>query len=274
MLDRNTVVLRGGGDLASGIACRLHNAGFKVLITEIGEPTLIRRTVSFAQAVYTREASVEGITARLAGSLVEALMLQRKGIIPVIVDEDMSSFRGRKPHMLVDAILAKRNLGTRIGMADIVVGVGPGFTAGADADAVVETMRGHDLGRVILRGSARPNTGIPGSIGGYSAERVIRAPKEGNVRIIRDIGSLVKSGDVLALVDGAEARTEIDGVVRGMIQEGFRVCKGMKMADVDPRGDAGSCFTVSDKARSVGGGVLEALMQLDNINAKKFPEAL
>jgi len=274
MLEKNIAVIRGGGDLATGIACRLHNAGIRVVITEIGKPTVIRRTVSFAQAVYEGEACVEGIRARLAGSLSEAAMIRKQGAIPVIVDEDMRSFRGTKPYMLVDAILAKRNLGTTRRMADIVIGVGPGFTAGVDVDAVVETMRGHDLGRVILEGSAKPNTGIPGSISGYSTERVLRSPKEGRVKIVRDIGSLVQKGDVLALVDGAEIRTEIGGVVRGMIQEGFMVSAGMKMADVDPRGEPSSCFTVSDKARSVGGGVLEALMHMNNLNVKKFPEAL
>lgn len=266
MLDKRTVVIRGGGDMASGIACRLYNAGFKVLIAEISEPSVIRRKVSFAQAVYEKEVFVEGICGRLATSMTEAPTLLERNVIPVIVDEDMDNFKSNKPFILVDAILAKKNLGTSTDLASIVIGVGPGFTVGKDVDAAVETKRGHDLGKVILSGSAEPNTGIPGNIGGYSLERVIKSPAEGVVSIIKDIGSIVESGDVIATVDGVDVRTEIGGVVRGMIQDGYRVSRDMKMADVDPRAVADNCFSISDKARSVGGGVLEAVMYLTNRN--------
>jgi xanthine dehydrogenase accessory factor len=264
MLDKGIVCLRGGGDLATGIACRLFNAGFKVLISEISEPTVIRREVSFAQAVYEKEVFVEGICCRLAYSMSEALILMEGHVIPVIVDGDMKNFKNNKPYILVDAILAKRNLGTSLDMASIVIGVGPGFTAGLDVDAVVETKRGHDLGKVILHGTAIPDTGIPGNIGGYSIERVLKSPKAGTLRIVRDIGSIVEEGDTVAVVDGTEVRTRISGVVRGMIQEGYEVHENMKIADVDPRAVVCSCFSISDKARSVGGGVLEAILYLEN----------
>jgi xanthine dehydrogenase accessory factor len=191
MLDKSTVVIRGGGDMASGIACRLFNVGFKVLISEISEPTVIRRKVSFAQAVYEKEVFVEGICGRLADSMSEALILLEGRVIQVIVDGDMKNFKNNKPYIPVDAILAKRNLGTSLDMASIVIGVGPGFTAGLDVYAVVETKRGHDLSKVILRGTAIPDTGIPGNIGGYSIERVLKSPKAGTLRTVRDIGSIV-----------------------------------------------------------------------------------
>lgn len=264
MLDKGMVVLRGGGDLATGIACRLFNAGFKVLISEISEPTVIRRKVSFAQAVYEKEVFVEGICGRHADSMSEALILMERNVIPVIVDEDMKSFKNNKPYILVDAILAKRNLGTSLDMASIVVGVGPGFTVGIDVDAVVETKRGHDLGKMLLRGSAIPDTGIPGNIGGYSNERVLKSPKDGTLRILRDIGSTVEKGDTVAVVEGTEVKTSISGVVRGMIRDGYQVHENMKIADVDPRAVVESCFSISDKARSVGGGVLEAILCLEN----------
>jgi xanthine dehydrogenase accessory factor len=266
MLDKRTVVIRGGGDMASGIACRLFNAGFKVMIAEISEPSVIRRKVSFAQAIYEKEVFVEGICGRLAVSMGEAMVLLERNVIPVIVDKDMSNFKNNKPFILVDAILAKTNFGTSTDMANVVIGVGPGFTAGKDVDAVVETKWGHDLGKVILSGSAEPNTGIPGNIGGYSLERVIKSPEEGVVNIIREIGSIVESGDVIATVDGVDVLTEIGGVVRGMIQDGYRVSMDMKMADIDPRAVVDNCFSISDKARSVGGGVLEAVMYLTNRN--------
>ncbi|NMM61909.1 EF2563 family selenium-dependent molybdenum hydroxylase system protein [Clostridium sp. P21] len=264
MLDKDLVVIRGGGDIASGIACRLFNAGFKVLILEVSKPSVIRRKVSFAQAVYDGAVFVEGICGRKVKNINEALMVIKKNVIPVIVDENLNSFKDNKLYILVDAILAKKNLGTTIDMANVVIGVGPGFIAGEDVDAVVETRRGHDLGRVILNGSAEVDTGIPGNICGYGIERVIKSPKVGEVKIIKDIGSIVESGETVALVDNVEVKAKISGVVRGMIQEKYYVSENMKMADVDPRANVDNCFSVSDKARAVGGGVLEGILYFMN----------
>lgn len=266
MLEKKLVVIRGGGDIASGIACRLFNSGFRVIILEIAKPSAIRRKVSFCQAVYENQVFVQGICGKLVKTIDEALHLTENGFIPVIIDENLNSLKKITSYILIDAILAKRNLGTTIDLASVVIGVGPGFTAGIDVDAVVETKRGHHLGEVILTGSAQPNTGIPGIIGGYGIERVIKSPQAGVVTIIKDIGSLVNSGDTVALVDGLEVKTQISGVVRGMIQDGYHVTENMKMADVDSRGNVSHCFSVSDKARAVAGGVLEAIMYLVNKN--------
>lgn len=268
MLDKDLVVIRGGGDIASGIACRLFNSGFKVLILEISNPSVIRRKVSFAQAVYENEVFVQGIRGKLVRKLDEALLLSEHNLIPVLIDGELKNFKNNKPNILVDAILAKKNLGISIDMASVVIGVGPGFTAGVDVDAVIETQRGHELGRVILNGSAEPNTGIPGNVGGYGLERVIKSPKGGIVRIIKDIGSIVESGDTIAIVDGIEVKTKIGGVVRGMIQDGYHVTAGMKMADIDPRANVDNCFSISDKARAVGGGVLEAILYFTKFKNK------
>lgn len=262
MFDKSFVVIRGGGDIASGIAFRLFNAGFKVLILEISNPSLIRRKVSFAQAVYEKQVYVEGICGMCVDTLEEALVLSEDNIIPVLVDEKLYNFKNEKPFILVDAILAKKNIGTKIDMAEVVIGVGPGFSAGVDVDAIIETQRGHNLGRVILKGSAQPNTGIPGIICGYGEERVLRSPKEGNIRIIKDIGTVVESGEIVAEVDGTEIKATISGVVRGMIQSGYHVTKNMKIADVDPRSNIEYCYSISDKALAVGGGVLEAILYL------------
>lgn len=268
MFDKNFVVIRGGGDIASGIAFRLFNAGFKVLILEISKPSLIRRKVSFAQAVYDKKIYVEEICAILSGTLDEALSLSEDNTIPVLVDEELNNFKNDRPFILVDAILAKKNIGTKRDMADVVIGVGPGFTAGVDVDAVIETQRGNDLGNVIIEGSAQPNTGIPGVICGYGQERVLRSPKEGNIRIIKDIGSVVERGEIVAEVDGTEIKSSISGVVRGMIQNGYHVTKNMKIADVDPRLNIEYCYKISDKAHAVGSGVLEAILHLTKQNYK------
>lgn len=250
------ILFRGAGDLATGSIVRLRRCGYKVAALETARPLAIRRTVALSEAVYEGEACVEGIRARLVQSLPE-----EADFVPVLVDPEADILKCMRPAALVDATLAKRNLGTRKDMAPAVIALGPGFTAGADVHAVVETMRGHELGRVIRQGAARPNTGVPGVIGGQSAKRVLHAPCGGKLRVLRDIGSLVEENEIVAYVDGEPVRAKISGLVRGMLREGFEVPRGLKMADIDPRPDT-DWHSVSDKARSVAGGVLEALLSL------------
>ena len=255
-------LIRGAGDLATGIALRLWRSGIRVVLTDLECPTAIRRTVAFSEAIVHGETTVEDVTARLAANADEARTLLTQGIVPVLADPDCACREALAPDALVDAILAKRNLGTRITDAPVVVGVGPGFTAGEDCHAVIETMRGHTLGRVIYSGSAIPNTNVPGLIGGFAGERVLRAPADGAFRSVRRIGDLVKAGDVAGYVSGEPMVCTIDGVLRGLIADGIPVRKGMKSGDVDPRGNVENCYTVSDKATAVGGGVLEAILHL------------
>ena len=236
------VEIRGAGDIATGIALRLHRAGCKVVMCDLPTPTSIRRTVCFSEAIRLGECEVEGVRARLAHSLAEARTIVVSGEVAVLVDPEGASARELRPAVLVDAILAKRNLGTTMDMAPVVIGVGPGFTAGRDCHAVVETKRGHYLGQVILDGSAAPNTGIPGVI-----EPVLQ------------IGDVVRAGQVAATVAGVPMTCTIDGVLRGLLQAGVEVTAGMKSGDIDPRCERAHCFTASDKARAVGGGVLEAI---------------
>jgi len=266
MLDKKLIVIRGGGDIASGIASKLYNAGFKVLIAEIKKPTVIRRKVSFADAVYEKEVFIEGISGKLANDISDALKMIEDKIIPIIIDPCMTYFRQDRPYILVDSIIAKKNIGTSLEMATIVIGVGPGFTAGVDVNAVVESKRGHYLGKVLLQGTAEPNTGIPGNIEGFTEERVIWAQNEGEIKIIKDIGSIVKSGDTIALIDKTEVKSKINGIVRGMIRDGYYVNRGMKIADIDPRKKTSYCYSISDKARAIGGGVLEAILYFINKN--------
>lgn len=254
------LVIKGAGDIASGVALRLYRAGYEFLMTDIERPTAIRRTVSFCEALVCGETAVEGIRARRINASDEAAAALAAGVIPVIADPDGASIRALKPEAVVDAVLAKRNLGTAKTDAPVVIALGPGFFAGVDCHAVVETKRGHTLGRVILAGPAIPNTGEPGSIGGYTSQRVLRAPAAGGFRVVNAIGDMVLAGDVVAYGGGLPVRTEINGVLRGILADGTPVFKGMKCGDVDPRGERANCFTASDKALAVGGGVLEALL--------------
>ena len=260
------VVVRGGGDLATGTIYKLKRCGFSVLILETPNPAAIRRTVAFSEAVFQGHQTVEGITCYLAGSAEQAKEFLREGKLTMLVDPVGESIAQLKPLAVVDAILAKKNLGTKRDMAPITVGLGPGFTAGCDVDAVIETKRGHRLGMVLRSGCAAANTGVPGIIGGYGRERVIYCPAEGILRNVKKIADTVSRGDVIAVVE-TEAGTvpveaTLDGVVRGLIRDGYPVTKGFKIADIDPRiEERENCFTISDKARCVAGGVLEAILQ-------------
>ena len=259
------ILIRGAGDLASGIALRLHHAHMKIVMTDLPRPSAIRRTVCFSQAILFGSMRVEDVTARRAESPEDALRITAAGDIAVLADPQAACIAALKPDAVVDAILAKRNLGTRITDAPCVVGVGPGFTAGTDCHAAVETMRGHYLGRVITDGSPLPNTNIPGLIGGFAGERVLRAPADGVFHQLLEIGAQVRAGDIAGEVEGVPMLCHIDGILRGILADGTPVFKGMKAGDVDSRGERKYCDTVSDKALAVGGGVLQAILQITGI---------
>ena len=263
------VVIRGAGDIATGIALRLWRARIQVVMTDLEHPTAIRRTVCFSQAIPLACTTVEGVTARRAADASQALEFLVQGAIPVLADPQGSCIPVLKPDGVVDAILAKKNLGTRITDAPVVIGVGPGFAVGLDCHAVVETMRGHYLGRALYKGSALPNTGVPGLIGGFAGERVLRAPADGIFRPLLDIGAAVAAGDIAATVDGIPMACTLDGVLRGILPVGTPVFRGMKAGDIDPRCKLEHCYCASDKALAVGGGVLEALLALQAADQSK-----
>ncbi len=256
------ILVRGGGDLATGVIHRLHSAGFPVLALETPQPAAIRRQVAFSEAVYQGTATVEGVTARLIPALSHLSRTLAAGEVPLLIDPEGSSIPRIRPAVVVDAILAKRNLGTHRGMAPLTIALGPGFTAGDDVDFVIETMRGHDLGRILTAGPAQPNTGVPGLVGGVSAKRVIHAEQAGILHARRAIGDRVEQGEPIAVISNAAGDfpvpASISGLLRDLIRDGFPVTKGLKIADIDPRaGEEKNCFTISDKARCIAGSVLE-----------------
>ena len=257
-------MLRGGGDLATGVAWRLTRAGWPVVVLELPEPLTVRRTVALSTAVIDGEVSVQGMRGVLADDPEKAVSLARslagRGGAAVLVAPELEALAPARPEVVVDARLAKRNIDTSVDDADLVVALGPGFTAGMDCHAVVETMRGHDLGRVIWSGSAQPDTGSPAELGGRSADRVLRAPTAGEVVWYAAIGDVVAASQLLGTVAGAPVRAPVDGVVRGAIRSGTKVPAGLKIGDVDPRCDPAACWEISDKSLAVGGGVLEAVL--------------
>lgn len=264
---KDLIIVRGGGDLATGTIYKLYRCGFPVLILEVAAPSAIRRNVAFSEAVYQGMQTVEDVTCHRADSLEHAKALLHDGKLPILVDPEGRAIAELKPLAVVDAILAKRNLGTRRDMAPITVALGPGFCAGEDVDAVIETKRGHHLGRVLWNGSAAPNTGIPGIIGGYGKERVIHSPAAGILRNICKVTDTVEKGQVIAVVEtengDVPVAATLDGLLRGLIRDGYPVTKGFKIADIDPRTEEyQNCFTISDKARCIAGGVVEAILQL------------
>lgn len=256
------VVVRGGGDLATGTIFSLWSAGFRVLVLEAEHPAAIRRQVSLSEAVYEGTATVEGVTAVLISDVSQAEQVWADGKVPMLVDPDAACLEQVKPAVVVDAIIAKKNLGTHRGMAPATIALGPGFTAGVDVDVVVETSRGHKLGRVIREGTAKPNTGIPGIIGGYGKERVMHSPAEGVLRNVHAIGDIVEAGTEIAYIETAGGRVPvlatITGIIRGLIRDGYPVTVGFKIADIDPRREElENCWLISDKARCIAGSVLE-----------------
>ena len=299
------IICRGAGDLATGIIHRLHRAGHRVIALETDYPAAIRRQVSFCEAVYDGSAAVEGVTARLVPALADAESdtetysgindtpaahivsekwdssaieaVLEAGEVPLLIDQKGESIALLKPDVVVDAIIAKKNLGTTIDMAPLVIGVGPGFTAGQDVHLVIESMRGHNLARIITDGMAQPNTGVPGNIAGFTSERVIHAPAAGYIHDVRKIGDIVQKGDEIAriypdkgsydnkLSEYVPVNATITGIIRGLIREGYYFREGFKIADIDPReSELTNCFTISDKARSIAGSVLEAVSAFEH----------
>ncbi len=276
-MTEQTIVVRGGGDLASGVIHRLYRCGYRVLILECEKPSAIRRMVSFCEAVYDGEAFVEGVLCRRIEKVSQCNEVWEAGEIPLLVDANGECLRNWKPQALVDAILAKKNLGTTRDMAGLTIGLGPGFCAGYDVDYVVETKRGHDLGRPIEEGYAAPNTGIPGIVGGFGKERVIHAPCAGILTSTAKIADLVEQGQEIAHIGDSKVCASLTGVLRGMIRDGYEVYEGMKIADIDPRKDEKeNCYAISDKARCIAGGVVEILLSkgvLPYGTVQKFSEA-
>ena len=277
LFQNHLILLRGGGDLATGVAWRLHHAGFPVVVAELPRPLVVRRCVALATAILEGEITVETLRAVRVETPDEAWTLAATGVIPVLVAATIPvewtddrrpptaegvapAAVGRRPSAVVDARMAKRNIDTRISDAPLVVALGPGFTAGVDCHAVVETNRGHRLGRVIWRGAAEPNTGTPGIVAGKGRERVLRAPIAGVASWRIDIGDRVREAQILGDVAGHEVSAPFDGVVRGLIAPGTVVPPGLKIGDIDPRDDAWAAFTISEKALAIGGGVLEAIL--------------
>ena len=259
------IAIKGAGDLASGIAWSLFQAHIrKLLMMEVPEPLGVRRTVCFCEALIDGRTEVEGVEAVGAENPEEVAQAWHKGKIPVAADPSWSSLGQIKPDVVVDAILGKHNLGTHIGEAPLVIGLGPGFIAGEDAHMVIETNRGHNLGRIILSGEAEPDTGVPGDIAGYAGERVLRAPADGTFEATGHIGDLVKGGDLIGRIGEHEVRAAIDGRIRGLIRSGIHVEKGVKIGDISPRGVAASHETISDKSRAIGRAVLEAILRVYN----------
>ncbi|KPU43044.1 hypothetical protein OXPF_32940 [Oxobacter pfennigii] len=261
MFSKHCIIIKGGGDLSSATAHKLKRSGFQVIITELEQPRMVRRSVSFGNCVYEKEWTVEGMTSVLTGEEgIHGILMNGK--IPVLIDPSCEIRKKVKPAIIIDAILAKKNLSTDINDAPIVIGLGPGFTAGQDVHAIIETNRGHNLGRIIFDGKAETNTHVPGDVCGYTFERVLRSPECGIIKNHVEIGDIVRSGDIICTVDTTPVYTKIDGIVRGLIKDGIYIDSDYKVGDIDPRRDSEYCYTISDKGRNIAGGVLEAILIL------------
>jgi xanthine dehydrogenase accessory factor len=268
---KNIVLIKGAGDLASGVAARLHRCGFDIVMTEQSTPLMVRRSVAFGEAVYVTQVEVEGILARQLKDIHDVPEALELGIIPVLVDPRADCRSELLPAALVDAIMAKRNINTRITDAPCVIALGPGFTAGVDCHVVIETNRGHNLGRSIYTGSAEPDTGQPGSVDGKTGERILRAPVQGTVEGLATIGDCVTEGQIVAQVNGQPVHAQINGVLRGLIHSGICVPAGTKIGDVDPRAQPAHCQQISDKAYAIAGGVLEAIIRAGIFPTRRLP---
>lgn len=263
LIDRkkSIVAIKGAGEMATGVAVRLKNAGFsRIFMVDIDKPQAVRRGVSFSEAIYGTPSVVEGIEGVLVAEVDGMYDAWKKSRIAILVDPNWQFIMKLRPQVVIDAIIAKKNLGTTMDDGALVIGLGPGFIAGIDVHLVIETMRGHDLGRVLDKGSAMPNTGIPGNIGGYTIDRVLRSPASGIFQTQHTIADMITVDEVVARVDGQDVVAQIDGVIRGLVRDGIKVHRGMKIGDIDPRGQIQNCYTVSEKSRAIGGSVLEAIM--------------
>jgi xanthine dehydrogenase accessory factor len=254
------VLIRGAGDLATGVATRLHRCRFPVVMTELPQPLVVRRTVAFAEAVYEGEVEVEGIRACRVEDVAAARQALSQGVIPVLVDPEAACRAELAPPVVVDAIMAKANTATTITDAPLVIALGPGFTAGVDCHVVIETNRGHRLGRAIYDGSAEPDTGEPGLVGGKTMQRILRAPVDGIVECYAAIGGQVEEGQIVAVVADSPVIALTSGVLRGLVRSGTVVSTGLKIGDVDPRAEPSHCYQISEKSLAIAGGVLEAIL--------------
>lgn len=260
-----TIVIKGAGEMASAVAWRFYMANFKkILMLETANPLAVRREVSFCEALHDGSQSVEGVNAIAAASIEAIHTAWEQGRIAVAADPQWRLLEQVKPQVVVDAILAKKNIGTRMMDAELVIGLGPGFNAANDVHMVIETNRGHDLGRIITAGSAEANTGVPGAIAGFTEERVLRAPVAGDFKTTRSIGDFVVADEIIGTVAGQTVSSRINGVLRGLIRSETTVTRGLKIGDVDPRGQKHYCYTISEKARAIGGSVLEAVLRVFN----------
>jgi xanthine dehydrogenase accessory factor len=262
------VMVRGGGDLASGIILRLFRCGFQVFVTEIAVPLAVRRMVTFARAVYEDPVDVEGVSTKRVEKPEDMERAFSEGWIPVLIDPAANSLNWIKPDVLVDARMTKKSPDHGIGETGLMIGIGPGFTAGVDCDALIETKRGPFLGRVYWNGTADPDTGLPEPVGKHQGDRVLRSPESGKLVTYTQIGSVVHTDEVIATVDGSPVKAAFDGVLRGLLQDGVFVPKNMKIGDLDPRMDERLCWQVSDKALAIGGGVLEAILSKPEFRQK------
>lgn len=272
LIDRkkSIIAIKGAGEMATGVAVRLKNAGFsRIFMVDIDTPQAVRRSVSFSEAVYGSTSFVEGIEAVLVPDVEGMYDAWKKSRIAILVDPRWQFITQVKPQIVIDAIIAKKNLGTTIDDGALVIGLGPGFSAGIDAHRVIETMRGHDLGRVLSKGAAMPNTGIPGNIGGYTIDRVLRSPAAGIFQTHHNIADLITVDEVVAKVEGHNVVAQVDGVIRGLVRDGITVHKGMKIGDIDPRGQVQYCYSVSEKSRAIGGAVLEAILGYFDLAGEK-----
>lgn len=254
------ILIKGAGDLASGVAARLLRSGYSVVMTEIQTPMMVRRSVSFGEAIYEGVVRVEDLTAEWVKDIAVARLAIKQNKIPILIDPQADCRFELHPIALIDAIMAKRNTGTQITDAACVIGLGPGFCAGKDCHIAIETNRGHFLGRVITEGYAEPDTGSPGNVVGKTEERILRAPTSGIVEVRAKIGDLVTDGQTIAFVQGQPVYARISGVLRGLLRDGIYVSSGTKMGDIDPRAEPSHCVTISEKAYAIAGGVLEALL--------------
>lgn len=260
------IVVRGAGDIATGTIQKLKRAGFSVVSLEVSKPSSIRRNVCLSEAIYDGECNVEDIVAKKADSLEEMYNVLNENKVCIIVDSKGDLIEKIKPIAVIDGTLCKKNIGTNKSMAEITIALGPGYEAGKDVDIVIETNRGHNLGRLIFEGPAEKNTGIPGVIKGYGKERVVYSPCAGKLHIIKDIGDLVEKGEPICKISDEYVYATMSGLLRGMIREGFEVKKGFKIADIDPRiEEKKNCDLISDKARCIGGAVLEGILYLKGI---------
>jgi xanthine dehydrogenase accessory factor len=266
VLNQLVIGIKGAGEMASAVAWRLFKANFRqIFMMDVDQPLAVRRKVSFCEALFDETVSVEGVAAQQVAKAQQIESAWAQGKIAVLADPKWKALAAMQPMVVVDAIIAKKNIGTTLSEAPLVIGLGPGFCAPVDVHVVIETNRGHNLGRIITTGSADENTGIPGSIGGYAKRRVLRAPVAGQFDTQAQITDLVEPGDTIGTVGNQAVQAEIGGVLRGLIRGGMQVSAGLKLGDIDPRGEPDYCSTISDKARAIGGTVLEAILRKYNV---------